>query len=138
MDKLLGLLQENARLSCEQMAVMLGKTADEVRAQIAQYEKDGVIRGYHALINWEKADANRASALIELRVTPKPDKGLTRSPTRLCSLKRWRAFISCPAALIWRCASTPDPCRISRSLWPSGWLRSIPYCPRHAFHSDPL
>ena len=75
MDKLLGLLQENARLSCEKMAVMLGKTADEVRAQIAQYEKDGVIRGYHALINWEKADANRASALIELRVTPKPDKG---------------------------------------------------------------
>lgn len=34
-----------------------------------------MIRGYHALINWEKADANRASALIELRVTPKPDKG---------------------------------------------------------------
>ncbi len=75
MDKLLELLQENARLSCEQMAVMLGKTAEEVRAQIAQYEKDGVIRGYHTLINWEKADANRASALIELRVTPKPDKG---------------------------------------------------------------
>ena len=54
---------------------LLGKTAEEVRAQIAQYEKDGVIRGYHTLINWEKADANRASALIELRVTPKPDKG---------------------------------------------------------------
>lgn len=75
MDKLLELLQENARMSCEQLAVMLGRTPEEVAAQIDEYEKSGVIRGYHALINWEKADANHASALIELRVTPKRDKG---------------------------------------------------------------
>ena len=75
MDKLLGLLQENARLSCDQLAVMLGTTPEEVEKQIAAYEKAGVIRGYHTLINWEKADANHASALIELRVTPKRDKG---------------------------------------------------------------
>ena len=54
---------------------MLNKSEQEVKEQIAAYEKEGIIRGYHALINWEKADANRASALIELRVTPKPDKG---------------------------------------------------------------
>ena len=66
MDKLLGLLQENARLSCDQLAVMLGTTPEEVEKQIAAYEKAGVIRGYHTLINWEKADANHASALIEL------------------------------------------------------------------------
>ena len=75
MDKLLELLQENARMSCEQLAVMLGRTPEEVAAQIDEYEKSGVTRGYHALINWEKADANHASALIELRVTPKRDKG---------------------------------------------------------------
>ena len=75
MDKLLGLLQENARLSCDQLAVMLGTTPEEVEQQIAAYETAGVIRGYHTRINWEKADANHASALIELRVTPKRDKG---------------------------------------------------------------
>ena len=75
MDKLLGLLQENARLSCDQLAVMLGTTPEEVEKQIAAYEKAGVIRGYHTLINWEKADANHASALIELRVTPQRDSG---------------------------------------------------------------
>ena len=64
MNKLLELLQENARLSCEQLAVMLGSTPEEVRKQIDEYEKKGVIRGYHALVNWEKADANRASALM--------------------------------------------------------------------------
>ena len=33
MDKLLTLLQENARLSCEQLAVMLGTTEDDVKNQ---------------------------------------------------------------------------------------------------------
>ena len=83
MDKLLTLLQENARLSCEQLAVMLGTTEDEVKNQISAYEKAGVIRGYQALINWEKADANRASALIELRVTPKRDRGFDEIADRI-------------------------------------------------------
>ena len=83
MDKLLTLLQENARHSCEQLAVMLGTTEDEVKNQISAYEKAGVIRGYQALINWEKADANRASALIELRVTPKRDRGFDEIADRI-------------------------------------------------------
>ena len=83
MDKLLTLLQENARISCEQLAVMLGTTEDEVKNQISAYEKAGVIRGYQALINWEKADANRASALIELRVTPKRDRGFDEIADRI-------------------------------------------------------
>lgn len=75
MDRLLSLLNENARLSCAQLAVMLGKTEEEVAEAIAAYEKEGVIRGYSAIVNWEKADANHASALIELRVMPKRDMG---------------------------------------------------------------
>ena len=55
MNTLLELLQDNARLSCEQLAVMLGTTQEEVQKQIDEYEKKGVIRGYHALINWEKS-----------------------------------------------------------------------------------
>ena len=83
MDRLLSLLSENARLSCAQLAVMLGKTEKEVAEAIAAYEKEGVLRGYGAIINWEKADANRASALIELRVTPKRDKGFDEIADRI-------------------------------------------------------
>lgn len=75
MDRLLKLLDENARLTTEQLAVMLNQTEDEVKNAIAEYEKQGVIRGYKALINWEKIDKNKASALIELRVSPKRDRG---------------------------------------------------------------
>lgn len=83
MDKLLTLLNENARLTPAQLAAMLGKTEEEVRDEIAAYEKAGIIRGYKALINWEKADANKAFALIELRVTPKRDRGFDEIAQRI-------------------------------------------------------
>lgn len=75
MDKLLNLLSENARLSTAQLAVMLDRTEGQVQDQIADYEKRGVIRGYRTLIDWEKVDENKATALIELKVNPKPDTG---------------------------------------------------------------
>ena len=43
MDSLIKLLKGNARLSDEQLAVMLGITPEEVAARIADYEKKGVI-----------------------------------------------------------------------------------------------
>ena len=46
MDSLIKLLKGNARLSNEQLAVMLGVTPEEVAARIADYEKRGVIKGY--------------------------------------------------------------------------------------------
>ncbi len=75
MDKLLRILDTNARLSNEQLAVMLGATAEDIAAAIAQYEADGVIRGYKALIDWDRAGREYVTALIELRVTPKRDLG---------------------------------------------------------------
>ena len=75
MDQLLELLNENARLTPKQLAAMLGKTEGEIEDEIEAYEKAGVIRGYKALINWEKIDKNKASALIELRVSPKRERG---------------------------------------------------------------
>ena len=75
MEKLLKLLDENARLSNEQMAVMLGMTPEEVAAEIDRLEKQGVIRGYKTVINWDKTQREYVTALIELKVTPKRDLG---------------------------------------------------------------
>jgi len=83
MDRLLTLLDENARLSTAQLAIMLNKAESEVVEEIAAYEKAGVIRGYKALINWEKVDENKASALIELRVSPKRDRGFDEIANRI-------------------------------------------------------
>ena len=83
MDQLLNLLNENARLTTAQLAAMLNRTEEEVAEQIAAYEKSGVIRGYKALVNWEKVDKNKASALIELRVSPKRERGFDEIADRI-------------------------------------------------------
>lgn len=75
MDKLLKLLDTNARLTNDQLAVMLDKPKAEVEAQIAALEKEGVIRAYKALIDWDRTDREYVTAIIELKVTPKRDLG---------------------------------------------------------------
>ena len=75
MDSLIKLLKGNARLSNEQLSVMLGVTPEEVAARIADYEKRGVIKGYSVILNEELADKNAVTAFIEVKVTPKADFG---------------------------------------------------------------
>ena len=53
MEKLLKLLQDDAKLTVQELAVMLDMTEAEVAAAIHKFEKDGVIKGYRTLINWE-------------------------------------------------------------------------------------
>ena len=83
MEQLLELLQDDAQLTPAQLAVMVGKEEGEVKKAIARYEKDGVIKGYHALINWERTESQKAAALIELRVTPKKDTGFDEIAGRI-------------------------------------------------------
>ena len=72
---LLSLLNENARLTNAQLAVMLGKTEEVVEKEIADYQQKGIIKGYKALINWEKVAHHKTTALIELKVQPKKESG---------------------------------------------------------------
>ena len=83
MEQILDLLAQDAKLSPAQLAVMLGEKEDDVAAAIRRYEKDGVIKGYHALVNWERTEAQRAKALIELRVTPQKDTGFDEIAGRI-------------------------------------------------------
>lgn len=73
--KLLDLLRENARLTNAQLATMLGTTEAEVAAEIARLEADGIIIGYSAIIDEEKADETRVTAIIDLKITPMKDHG---------------------------------------------------------------
>lgn len=73
--KLLRLLEENSRLSTEQLAALTGMSPEEVAGEIDRYEREGIIRSYGAVIDWEKTERNYVSALIELKVSPKRDYG---------------------------------------------------------------
>ena len=75
MDELLKLLRTNALESPENLARLLGVTAAEVRARIADYEKRGVIRGYQAILNEDQLDLDKVTAVIEVKVTPQREGG---------------------------------------------------------------
>ena len=57
MERMLKLLEQNARLSVEELAAMLGVTAEEVALQMDKYRRDGVIRGFNTLIDWPSPPA---------------------------------------------------------------------------------
>ena len=73
--KLLQLLNRDSRTSVRDLSAMLGISEDEVRDEIKTMEQDGVIRGYKAVIDWERLDDANVSAIIELKVTPKTGLG---------------------------------------------------------------
>lgn len=83
MEQILELLENEAKLTPAQLAVMLGEKEENVVKAIRKYEREGVIKGYHALINWERTEVNRAMALIELRVSPQKDTGFDEIANRL-------------------------------------------------------
>ena len=74
-DKLLSLLQQNARLTTQELAAMLDTTPQAVEQQMEEYEQAGIIRGYQAILDEEKVDQDLVTAIIDLRVTPKKDMG---------------------------------------------------------------
>ncbi|HIT59249.1 MAG TPA: Lrp/AsnC family transcriptional regulator [Candidatus Faeciplasma pullistercoris] len=75
MDKLLSLLKTNARLSNQELAAMLGTTADEVDDRIKELERKGIIKGYTAIVDEELTQNDSIAAYIELSVTPKAQVG---------------------------------------------------------------
>ena len=83
MDELLTILQENARTSLEDIARMLRSTPEAVVARIAEYEKNGTIRGYRALVNEDLLQQDNVTAVIEVRVQPEREGGFDRIARRI-------------------------------------------------------
>lgn len=75
MDKILTLLDQDARLTAARIAEMIGATEAEVAAKIKDYEKNNTIIGYKTIIDWEKTDKENVTALIEVKTTPQKGMG---------------------------------------------------------------
>ncbi len=83
MDALLDLLKKNARESDEILAKELNTTAEDIRARIAAYEQEGVIRGFQAVLNTDRLESSDVRAVIELRIRPEREGGFDRIATRI-------------------------------------------------------
>lgn len=66
--ELLRILSQDARLAPKTIADMIESTEEAVIEQIEAYENENVIAGYHTMINWDVADDNLLSAMVEVNV----------------------------------------------------------------------
>ncbi|MCR4689186.1 MAG: Lrp/AsnC family transcriptional regulator [Saccharofermentans sp.] len=73
--ELLRLIENNSRLSYEEIATMLGTSASEVEQEITRLKEENVILGYTTIINWEKKAPDNCIGMIEVRITPVKNKG---------------------------------------------------------------
>ena len=62
---------------------MLGKNEAEVTGLIREMEADQIICGYNTVINWDKTDDERVTALIEVKVQPQRGEGFDRVAERI-------------------------------------------------------
>ena len=77
-EEILRLRAQNSRYTAKDIAVMLGMDVIEVNNEIEIMERERTICGYHALVDWDKTDDDKISALIELKVTPQRGEGFDR------------------------------------------------------------
>ncbi|MBQ8591805.1 MAG: Lrp/AsnC family transcriptional regulator [Lachnospiraceae bacterium] len=74
-EKILSIIEKNSRVDLKELAVILGTEEIEIVNEMQAMEEEGVICGYHTLINWEKTSLEKVTALIEVRVTPQRGQG---------------------------------------------------------------
>lgn len=75
MDKLLKIISENSTFTTKELSMMLGEPEDYIAAQIKEYEQNGIIKGYQAIVDWDKVPNSGVTAVIELKVTPRKETG---------------------------------------------------------------
>lgn len=82
-EELLSLIEKNSRIDLKELAVLLGKEEIDVANELAAMESEGIICGYHTLIDWEKTSLEKVTALIEVKVTPQRGQGFDHIAERI-------------------------------------------------------
>ena len=82
-EKILTFMEKNSRVDLKDLAVMLGVDEVTVANEIADMEKEGIICGYHTLIDWDKTGEEKLTALIEVKVTPQRGLGFDKVAERI-------------------------------------------------------
>lgn len=76
--EILKLLESDAKLTSDQISVMLEISKPEVDSYVSELEKNGTILGYKAVVDWEKTDRESVTAMIDVKLTPQRGKGYDR------------------------------------------------------------
>ena len=82
-DEILTILARDARTSPDTIATLTGRSIADVQQAVAWYERNGVIKRYKTVIDWERAGIDLVQAFIDVRVVPARDKGFDTVAERI-------------------------------------------------------
>ena len=82
-EAILTTIEKNSRIDIGELAIRLGIEEAEAINTLEDLEKEGIICGYHTMIDWDKTSIEKVSALIEVRVTPQREEGFDRIAERI-------------------------------------------------------
>lgn len=82
-EELLRIIEKNSRMDLKELAVISGVEEVDVVNELAALEAEGIICGYHTMINWENTNIEKVNALIEVRITPQRGQGFDSFAERI-------------------------------------------------------
>lgn len=82
-ERILSYIEKNSRVDLKDLAVYLGVDETDVMKEMEAMENEGIICGYHTLIDWDKVGIEKVTALIEVRVTPQRGMGFDKVAERI-------------------------------------------------------
>ena len=82
-EQILAIIEKNSRISVKELAVILGAEEIDVANELKAMEEEGIICGYQTMIDWEKTDIEKVTALIEVRITPQRGQGFDKLAERI-------------------------------------------------------
>jgi DNA-binding Lrp family transcriptional regulator len=85
MDPLISLLRQNARTSTGDLARELNIAESAVVERLAKLEADGVVLGYQAVVDPQKALGSMVTAVVEVKITPERGGGFDRLAARIAN-----------------------------------------------------
>ncbi len=82
-ERILAIIEKNSRIDLKELAIIMGEPEIDVANELKAMEEEGIICGYHTLIDWEKTNIEKVTALIEVRVTPQRGQGFDNIAERI-------------------------------------------------------
>jgi len=83
MEEILEIIEKNSKIEVDKLAVMLNKDVEEIKEIIKKYEEENIILGYNTMVDWEKTQKPKVTALIEIKVTPQRGEGFDKVADRI-------------------------------------------------------
>ncbi len=82
-EEILKNISKDGKMTASDLAAMLDLDEKKVADEISDMEKEGIICGYPTLVNWDKTDCERVTALIEVKVAPQRGLGFDKVAERI-------------------------------------------------------